>query len=131
MAVRDSLMADSVKPILADALLVGSHLEEAFNLATSVASEQQSLYKEKMQSIVDEESNFFGSILLQRDQEIHQLQIKKKASMPKSLAKRKAEKEAKAAMLAKSTIREGDMTAKPLPVSMTVMDDEEKKEQEA
>ena len=132
MEVRDSLVADSVKPILADSLLIGSHLEEAFNLATSVASEQQTLYKEKMQSIVDEEANFFGSILLQRDQEIHQLQIKKKASMPKSLAKRKAEKEAKAAMLAKSTIREGDMTAKPPPVSVSVVDDEveEKKGEE-
>ncbi|GMI12631.1 hypothetical protein TrLO_g13021 [Triparma laevis f. longispina] len=124
MAVRDSLVCDSTKPILADALLIGSHLEEAFNVATSVSAEQGVLYEEKMQAIENEESNFFGSILLQRDQEIHQLQIKKKASMPKSLAKRKAEKEAKAAMLAKSTIREGDKEgAKPV-VEVTVIGDD-------
>ncbi|GMH83964.1 hypothetical protein TrVE_jg10224 [Triparma verrucosa] len=133
MAVRDSLVCDSTKPILADALLIGSHLEEAFNVATSVAEEQGLLYKEKMQAIENEESNFFGSILLQRDQEIHQLQIKKKASMPKSLARRKAEKEAKAAMLAKSTIREGTTVGEASPVEVQVMDDtvdgaEEKKE---
>ena len=51
-------------------MLIGSHLEEAFNVATSVSAEQGVLYEEKMQAIENEESNFFGSILLQRDQEV-------------------------------------------------------------
>ena len=119
--VRDSLVGDAIKPISADGLLVGSYLKESFENALALGSEQGSLYEEKERSIAQEEENFFDSILLQRDQEIHQLQIKKKASMPKSLAKRKAEKEAKAAMLAKSVVRE----AQPAEanVAVKVLDD--------
>ena len=122
MSVRDLCVADGVKPIMADALLVGSHLEEAYNVGLAAADAQDVLWKEKQQDIVNEEGGFFGSILMQRDQQIHQLQIKKKASMPKSLNKRKAEKEAKAAMLAKSLVKEGDSGEKGPAVVAKVMD---------
>ena len=131
MRVRDSLVGDGVKPISADVLLVGSYLEEAFVCASTLKAEQGTLYQEKQQSIVDEEEGFFGSILLQRDQEIHQLQIKKKASMPKSLAKRKAEKEAKAKMLAQSTVREGNKITEGNGVDVRVVDETEEEEKKA
>ncbi|GMI11929.1 hypothetical protein TrRE_jg6614 [Triparma retinervis] len=129
MRVRDILISEGVKPVSADALMVGSHLEESFATASALKACQGKLHREKQQAIVDEEEGFFGSILMQRDQEIHQLQIKKKASMPKSLAKRKAEKEAKAKMLAQSTVHKGDAVDKGPGVDVRVVDDgaEEKK----
>jgi hypothetical protein len=110
---------------MADALLVGSHLEDAFNVAEIAADEQGVLHAEKLRNVEKEEGDFFGAILLQRDQEIHQLQIKKKAMLPKSLTKRKAEKEAKAAMLAKSLVKEGNTEATPPPVQVKVFDGED------
>jgi len=127
MNVRDKSVGEMVKPILADKLLVSKHLEEAFENANTVREEQKVLFDEKVRVGEAAEAEFFNGIFKQRDQEINQHLIKKKAMMPKSLSKRKAEKEAKAAMLAKSLVKSAPNEGNngTLPVKVEILDDGE------
>ena len=102
--VRSQLRNENVKPIAADAILLENKLEEVFNTSRHVKCQQMHLSEESVEDESRKEAAFFDTILLQRDQEIRQEQIKRSALVPKSLQKRKAEKEAKKKMLAKSLV---------------------------
>ena len=108
--MRRELRNENVKPVAADAVLLESKLEDAFNTARVVKCKQMHLSEESVEDENRKEAAFFDSIYLQRDQEIRQEQIKRSALVPKSLQKRKAEKEAKKKMLAKSLVPSGSMS---------------------
>mmetsp|Transcript_8913 Transcript_8913/g.11809 ORF Transcript_8913/g.11809 Transcript_8913/m.11809 type:complete len:1206 (+) Transcript_8913:188-3805(+) len=110
MDVYEELKKEKVNPIAADRLLLDSKLECAFNQTLNVKCQQMEFKTQKHHVEKESEDQFLAGILLQRDQEIHQEIIKRNALIPKStLQKRKAEKEAKAKMLAASRVKESPM----------------------
>ena len=100
--VRDTLRTENIKPIAADQTLLDLRIGAALDTARSTQARQGELAAEREQEEEKKEAAYLATILLQRDQEIRQLIIKRNALVPKSLQKRKAEKDAKAKMLAQS-----------------------------
>ena len=91
--VRDQLRAAGVKPIAADAKLLELKLGACAATAEATQAEQKVLAGEREDEERNTEAAYLGTILLQRDQEIRQLAIKRNALVPKSLQqKRRAEK---------------------------------------
>jgi len=101
--VRDALSGEGVAPISADRVLLELRTGEAVDMAADVQADQGALAAERSDDEAKAEDAFLGTILLQRDQEIRQAIIKRNALVPKSLKKRKQEKEAKQKMLAASS----------------------------
>ncbi|KAJ1458302.1 hypothetical protein M885DRAFT_586352 [Pelagophyceae sp. CCMP2097] len=100
-AVRDSLGEAGVKPIAADAKLLDIKLGAVLSTASKAQATQKFLAGERELEEQHTEDAYLGTILLQRDQEIRQLAIKRNAMVPKSLQnKRRAEREAKMKLLA-------------------------------
>ena len=64
-------------------------------------------------SLLARQDSFFNAIMLQRDQEIRQEQIKRSAKAPKSMQTWKAEKEARAKMLANSMMQSSPAAEEP------------------
>ena len=90
--VRDQLRAAGVKPIAADARLLELKIGASTDAAERTRAEQEILAGERAEEERRAESAYLGTILLQRDQEIRQLAIKRNALVPKSLQqKRRAE----------------------------------------
>ena len=100
--VRDTLRTEAIKPIAADQTLLDLRIGAALDTARQTQARQGELAAEREQEEEKKEAAYLATILLQRDQEIRQLIIKRNALVPKSLQKRKAEKDAKAKMLAQS-----------------------------
>lgn len=111
--VRRELQNEGVKPIAADAILLERKVEECFNTARSVKREQMTLSEESKGEEIKKEDSFFNAIMLQRDQEIRQEQIKRSAKAPKSMQTWKAEKEARAKMLANSMMQSSPAAEEP------------------
>ncbi|CAN0396213.1 unnamed protein product, partial [Discosporangium mesarthrocarpum] len=99
LQVAEQLEAQQVNPIAADALVLETMLEQAFNRAHEVKIKQTALTAEQGALEDKAEGQFFASILFQRDQEIKQAMIKQSALAPGTMKKRLACKRAKAAML--------------------------------
>ena len=124
--VRDKLRTETIKPIAADQTLLDKRIGAALDTARATQGRQGELADEREGEEAKKEEAYLATILLQRDQEIRQLIIKRNALVPKSLQKRKAEKEAKAKMLAQSLIKPGETDAAAGasgPLQATVGDD--------
>eukprot|EP00903_Cladosiphon_okamuranus_P014329 g13307.t1 len=104
-AVAGELEAQQTNPIAADALVLDTMLERAFDCAQQVKSKQIALTLKQGEKDAEKEEAFFAGILFQRDQEIRQAIIKRNALMPGTSKKRLAAKKAKADMLKRSSDR--------------------------
>lgn len=71
MQVAGELEAQQINPIAADALVLDSMLEQAFDCAQEVKSKQMALTVEQGERDGEREEAFFAGILFQRDQARH------------------------------------------------------------
>ncbi|CAN0517151.1 unnamed protein product [Ectocarpus sp. 12 AP-2014] len=103
--VAAELDAQGINPIAADALVLDTMLERAFDCAREVKSKQMALTVEQRQRDGETEEAFLAGIIFQRDQEIRQAIIKRNALIPSATKKRLTAKKAKAGMLTRSSDR--------------------------
>jgi len=111
--VKAELQQERIAPISADAMMMETMLEEAFNTAMMTKCTQKRLLDEKLQQDKASEQAFFNSILLQKEQELQAQLLMKKARMSKTSMKSRLEsKQKKAEMLKKSLITQSASGAK-------------------
>mmetsp|Transcript_44139 Transcript_44139/g.56561 ORF Transcript_44139/g.56561 Transcript_44139/m.56561 type:complete len:1219 (-) Transcript_44139:172-3828(-) len=87
--VRRELLVEGTKPIAADSFLLETKIEGVFNRSRRVKCDQMKLVLESVSAANDKEDAFFDTVLLQRDQELRMEQIRRSATQPKSLSKKK------------------------------------------
>ena len=68
MQVAGELEAQHTNPIAADAFVLDTMLERAFDCAQEVKSKQMTLTAEQEERDAEAEASFFAGILFQRDQ---------------------------------------------------------------
>jgi len=95
--VQSQLAGGGVKPIAADARLLELKLGACAACAEATQAEQKVLAGERKAEEQEMEDAYLGTILLQRDQEIRQLAIKRNALVPKSLQQKRRQEQAAAA----------------------------------
>lgn len=100
--VRAQLNARGVKPIHCDRAELERALRHGMDVALAARDDQAAHARAAEKHAAEAEAAFFAGILLQRDQEVRQLQLKKGSAAPKSFTRRKQARDALARMLADS-----------------------------
>lgn len=110
--MKTELDTENLRPIQADRLTIEQHLEKAFNIGMTTKCTQSRLYDLEKSALKSKESQFFKSILNQKDQELQVQLLMKKNKQPKGTMKSRLEAKAKKEEMLKQSLQLNQTNAK-------------------